>query len=419
MNAATWVVAGSVASMLGAYAYQIIGGRTLGGAAFAPIGVLWTILYLVVSVVMPSIEAYVARSLVRGGDERSARRAVEPWILGTAVLLTTGCVLWGNTLFSGDRALGIAVAPLVVVYGYFVVVRGVLIGTDRYRMMGLVTGVESVARAVVVACMALVLDVTPALFAWTLSVGALMVVVWYAFDRRGRSVVAPPPPAAPATSAAFLAATSTVNGVAQILLAGGIVLLAPLGASATEISVAFVALTVARSPVAMGANGLFNLLLPPLVRQWETRQHLELRRTTALVAVGAIVSAAVGAAVAWTVGPMIIGALFGTAFVPTSPLIAVAVFGSVVLTGAMLLNQVLIAMGAERDLLGPWLLSIVTAAAAVAGTPFDAVGRVLAGLVCGAVVALVALVAIIGRHEQVADGRRATPTRPDAPERSP
>lgn len=409
-NATTWVVAGSGASMVGAYAFQILGTRTLGDTAFAPIGVLWTILYLIMSVMMPGIEAYVTKSFVRGRDSRSTQAAVDPWIYGTAVVLTAGCMVWGDVLFSGQRGFAGVVAPLVVAYGYFVVVRGTFIGTDRYREAGLVNGGESVLRLLVIGGAIVAFGATPALFAWSLPVGAVLVVAWYwlaerprwygsrfgGHDAHGMD--------AAERSGAFLAVTGIVNAIAQILVAGGILILAPLGATPAEVSVAFVALTVARIPVAMGANGVFGRLLPPLIRQWEARRLPQLRRNTALVAAATIVVAVIGASGAWMIGPAVVGVLFGTAFTPDPTAIGAAVAGSLVLTGAMLLNQVLIAMSAENRLLVPWFLSIATAAAVIALAPLDPFGRVLAALVTGAVVALAGLVVVIYRHDRIANG---------------
>lgn len=65
------MLAGTVVATIGAYVFQLLGGRALGPTAFAPVTVLWTVQFLVITVVMLPIEQMVIRRLdSRAGDQR-------------------------------------------------------------------------------------------------------------------------------------------------------------------------------------------------------------------------------------------------------------------------------------------------------------------------------------------------------------
>ena len=58
-----YIVGGSLVAGVGAYAYQLLGGRTLGAEAFAPVSVLLTIHFLTFIVLLLPIEQLVVRRL--------------------------------------------------------------------------------------------------------------------------------------------------------------------------------------------------------------------------------------------------------------------------------------------------------------------------------------------------------------------
>ena len=85
------VLLGGVASSLAAYAFQIIGARTLGDAAYAPVGILWTLQYLVLTIGLLSTEAYVTRL-------RGVTMGVWGWVLGLAVVVGAAMAIAGDGL---------------------------------------------------------------------------------------------------------------------------------------------------------------------------------------------------------------------------------------------------------------------------------------------------------------------------------
>ncbi|MFP4636763.1 MAG: hypothetical protein ACLFRD_12950, partial [Nitriliruptoraceae bacterium] len=180
-RATTWIAAGSAANGLGALLFQIVGTRVLGADGYAPVGVLWTLQYLWLSVAVTAVEAYVARLVtVHGHDAARLRRflrLLRRWLLGAAVLVAVVGVAAAGPLFSGYRQLGIALALLVVGYGWYGVVRGRAAGMDRFRAYSLATAGESLLRLVAAVVVLAIAASTPAL-GWVFPLGPLVVAGW-------------------------------------------------------------------------------------------------------------------------------------------------------------------------------------------------------------------------------------------------
>src|SRR5680860_527642 len=70
------LLAGTLVGAIAAYLFQVFGIRTLGEAAFAPIAQLWTIFFILVTVVLIPLEQYVTREASRGRKVLRADRSV-------------------------------------------------------------------------------------------------------------------------------------------------------------------------------------------------------------------------------------------------------------------------------------------------------------------------------------------------------
>jgi O-antigen/teichoic acid export membrane protein len=406
-----WVAAGSLVGGLGAYLFQVIGTRTLGEDAYAPIGVLWTIQYLVLAVPLVSMEAYVTRTVAHdashGGLRRRTMLRLVGWLAIAATLLSVAAVVFGDALFGdGLEDLGLVVGYAVLSYGLFVILRGHFAGQDRFRAYGWATAGESTFR-VIVAVVVLVLVATPRGLAWTLPVGTTIVLaLWASGIGRGAAPAGrgpaadarlhdgEPPAGPPEATGRFLAATTTANGAAQVLLAGGPLGLVALGAAPAEISIFFVTITAARIPMVFALNGVLSRLLPPLTRLADRRDASGLRKLTMLTAVGTVAVAAVSALTAALIGRQLVAIFFGAAFAPDRAIITL-IGGAVMLgTGTLFLNQILIGCHAERRLPAPWLLALLSGVAVMALWDGPASERVAVGFLAGEIIALLALLGV-------------------------
>lgn len=404
----TMVIAAAVASGIGAYVFQAIGTRALGDVGYAPISVLLTIQYLALTVALYPIETFISRSVTRSG--RSSTRAnggvfgLRIWVLSTAAVVAIGAAVWHENLFGrsyGDFAIIATIT--VVAYGAFMALKGRLAGSERFGGYAIATALESLGR-VAVTIPVIAISNTPRAVAWMLPVGPILVLVW-ALGRRTPNAKADgeegdigPPPSA----AAYLAATTLSNAVLQVLLAGGTLVLVLLDATASDVSVFFITTTAARVPLVLAFGSLVPRVLPPLTRLAMAGQMNDLHRRAALTGLAAFALAAVGAAIAFMVGPELIAALFGTAFRPPNWLAALAAGGVVLATGALALNQWLIATGMEGRLILPWAIALTVGGLAVVAVPGGAMARVAIASTTGEAVALsgVLITALLARSAQ-------------------
>ena len=405
----TSVLIGSGLSGLGAYAFQVLGTRSLGDEAYAPIGVLWTIQYLSLTVVLVSVEAYVTRMITLQPDAPGAmRRAVLTlggWIVAVAALVGAGAWWWREPLFHGaGDDLAILASVIVLSYGVFVLARGQLAGTGRFGAYGAVTGAESMLRFFAALPVAALVSTTRAV-AWTLPVGVLAATLWWlAWGRSTRPsrprhrdepspVEASPLPKSP--TGRYLVATTVSYGASQTLLAAGPLVLIPLGAGPAEISVFFITITAARVPLVFAFGGLLSRVLPPLTRAARAGQVPKLRRVALAIATAAAATAAAGAGAGAWIGPEVIALFFGAAFTPPGWFVALTVAGVTLATAALGLGQILIAMHRELRLVAPWLAGLAAGAAAVVLLGGDPTLRVASGFVIGEALALAGLLAAV------------------------
>ena len=402
----TAVLAGSFASGLGAYAFQVLGTRALGDAAYAPISVLWTIQYLALTIALVSVEAYVTRAVTLHADEpdvvRRGELVMSAWIGCVVVAVGAAAWVWRDALFHGRGAdLPLVAALIVAGYGAFVVIRGRLAGEYRFRHYGIATAMESLSR-VLIAVPVVVLGATTRSLAWTLPLGPIVVAGWWLLVRDRPYVGptrAPDPEGLAAMSASptgrYLLATTVANASSQTLLAAGPLVLIPLGATPAEISVFFVTTTAARVPLVFAFGGLLSRVLPPLTRVARAGDFRRLRRLALLTTAGAVAVGVAGAGAGAAIGPAIVALFFGADFEPSAGFVALTVAGVVMATAALGLNQLLIAMGQELRMIGPWVAALAAGGAAVALGGGEEMLRVAVAFVIGEAVAITGLVAAV------------------------
>ena len=394
-RATSWVVLGAGAAGIATYLFQIVGTRALGTQAYAPISVLWTIQYLVFAIGMVAVEAYVTRAVTLHPDTLARdERTVAAWLSVAAALVGVVTFLLRHDLFNGLGELALIAGLIVASFGSYAVVRGRLAGAERFRTYGLVTFGEAAIR-VVLALGVVALAASTRSLAWVLPAGPILIALWWwSVGRRGGLEPTAGSSEQIGTTSGFLAATSSANAVAQLLLAGGPLVLLPLGAGPVEVSVFFVTITAARTPVSLALGGILGRILPPLTRMAKAGDVAGLRRIVLAVAAATLGGAAAGAGAAAVVGAQLVALFFGEEFRPDRLFVVLAGAGVLLATGGLLLNQILVAAHGERRMPPPWFAALLTAAVVIAvagGTPTQ---RVAAGFAAGELVAVVALTVV-------------------------
>ena len=415
----TWIAAGSALNGVAALAFQVVGTRTLGAAGYAPIGVLWTLQYLWVAVAVTALEAYVTRLVTAGGprDVALARflRLFSRLLLVTAVVTAVAGVALADALFEGLRPLGGALGLLVLGYGWYGVVRGRAAGMGRFRAYSIATAAESLLR-LLAAVVVLLLFATTTSLAWVFPLGPIAVglYAWLRRDPAGvgprRARVSAPLPADDAaqpsrgTGRRFLLAASSANAAVQFLLAGGPLVLIPLGADPVSVSVFFTTITAARVPMTFALNGGLSRVLPPLTRLALDGDSGGLQRASVRVVLAIVGLAVVAAAGAATIGPLVIEVVFGADFRPDRAFVTIVAVSTVMAVGGLLLDQIYIAMGRERALPPIWFTGVALALVLVLVLPGSPSLRVAGAFAVGTTTAFVLLsIPLLRRMQPLVD----------------
>jgi lipopolysaccharide/colanic/teichoic acid biosynthesis glycosyltransferase len=387
-----YIVGGSLVAGIAAYAYQLLGGRTLGAEAFSPVSVLLTVHFLTFIVLLLPIEQLIVRRLTLDRANSGVPRGA--WVLG-------GLTLVGGTLFAflgvdrflnTDRRFIWFVALTIAAHFLFAAGRGHLAGWRRFRAYGMSSGGASLLRLAVAIAVTLIRPSASG-FALGLIAGPLIVMLWRPFRRvevdraeleaHEREAL---------DDKGLLTGLVLAAATSQALLLAGPIVVGALGGTPVEISIAFAAFTLGRAPLTFGYN-LLARVLPPFTEMAARGERQELKAWARGMAWASVGLAAVAALLGWFLGPWVVEVAFGADFVPGRLGAAAVSFGVVFAGGGLFVGQILVARGQSVRLAIAWMSGLVAAAATVliaSGT--DPVTRVGLGFVVGEVVALVALV---------------------------
>ncbi|MGD2052399.1 MAG: sugar transferase [Acidimicrobiia bacterium] len=386
-----YILAGSLVAGLAAYAYQILGGRTLGAAAFAPVSVLLTIHFLTFIVILLPIEQLIIRRLTL---DRAAI-GVPPRALALAAATVVGATLYAglrvDELLNGDRRFIVFTAFTVIVHAVFAVARGHLAGFRRFREYGLASGGASLFRLLVAMA---VLAVRPSAsgVAIGLIAGPLIVMVWRPF----RPVAVNRPTLADhelanVSSRGLLSGLVLSSAASQMLLLAGPLVAAALGAVDAVVSSVFAMFTLFRAPLTFGYN-LIARILPPFTEMAARRERRELRAWARGMTYASTVLALLGAVAGYLIGPQLVALAFGSDFRPGATAAALVAAGVLLAGAGLFVAQILVARGRPFVLAAAWMVAVVAAALVLGATGGTIEVRVSLAFLIGEIVALAALV---------------------------
>lgn len=397
-----WLLIGSLVAGLLAYVFQVAGGRALGSEAFAPIANLWTLQYVIMAILLFAIEQYEVRAVAAsGGDVRALHGA---WPLLWAILIAVALGAAGLLFVFADRLLGGAAdlalvgGAWVITAGAFGMIRGIYGGRAEYRMSGIATAVDWIARILLTFIVVAAFASTRNL-AWTLPLGAVPFLIWWWL--RGRASGAAHASAAPERSrpGSYLAGLSFANGSLQLLLGIGPLVVVALGESPSAVSAFFITAALTRAPFLIGI-GFVPRVLTPLTRMAEAGDYARVRGLAWLVVGGTVALAAVAGVAAYFIGPPVVSLLYGDQFTISALATAGAAAAVIVALGALGLNQVVLAEGRPLALVPAWTMGVIAAALTVVLLPMDPLARVAMAMLAGQLVAIVSLAIVVSRgHE--------------------
>jgi O-antigen/teichoic acid export membrane protein len=397
----SYVVGGALLAALAAYVFQLVGGRALGTDEFAPITVLWTLQFLVFTIVLLPIEQLTVRRL--GIDPAHPLRHDLPLIgsvVGvTAVLVTVVMYVAQDQQLGGESVHAFQAGLMVVGYGVFAFGRGRLGGKRQFRQYGLATAGESMLRlAIAIAVLAIAASAVG--LGWSMVAAPWIILLFRPFAEGGEpreSVDAP-------SAGGFLAAFILGNAASHTILAAGPLVVAGLGGSAEAVSVFFVTLILVRAPLTL-SYGLLSRLLQPMARLVaEGRAAVLASWAKRIVAVG-VVMLIPAYIVGRVVVPPVVELLFGADFRPSSQLGGLITAGVTAAIASLVTSQTLIARGQTSRLAVAWIVGLAAAALAIAVGSSEPDIRVGIAFLVGQVVALigVGVIAAVGTTSDAAE----------------
>ena len=374
------MIGGSLIGALCAYLFQVVGGRSLGTHAFAPIAILWTVFFIAATVSLIPLEQFVTREVGRGRRVLIADRSVVAGVtIGTGLLLAGFVYLTRDGLFDGQAIFALQAFLLTVLFGFMQVGKGVLAGHRRFATYGSVLLLEGLLRlAAAVAFLAI--SPTAVSLGWAMvcaPLGIFLISPWR-LDRETVAGVAPTP------ARGFLSSYAAGASASQLLLAGAPLGVAALGGSEALRSIMFQTFTLYRAPLTLIYN-LQGRVLSLLVRHGNGEAIKRLAQR--LLILGAILVGA-AALVGFAVGPRVVELLYGAEFRPVALVAALAAAGVIAAAVTQLLSQALVATGSTGELAGAWIGGLIIGLATMLALPGTPDFRVAAGFVAGEVAAL-------------------------------
>ena len=386
-----FIVIGSLVAGLGAYAYQFLGGRTLGADAFAPVSVLLTVHFLTFIVILMPIEQLIVRRLTI--DRSRSGLPAQAWWLAALTVIAATVFSWivVDTFLNGDSRFIVFTALTVSFHVLFAAGRGHLAGWRRFKAYGMASGAASLLRLGVAFAVTLVRPSASGL-ALGLIAGPLIILAWDPFRR-----VEVDRPELDLEHAETLDDRGLLTGLvlaaaaSQVLLLAGPIVVGVLGGSAAQISVVFATFTLGRAPLTFGYN-LLARVLPPFTEMAARGEKRELRAWARGMTWAAFALSLVAAVLGWLLGPWVIEVAFGSEFVPTRMVAGAVAFGVIFAGAGLFVGQILVARSRPVRLGIAWMSGLVAAGVTILLTSgADPVSRVTAGFVVGEVAALIAL----------------------------
>jgi O-antigen/teichoic acid export membrane protein len=400
------VAAGLLVSGLTAYGFLAITARALGPQAYAPVSVLWTLVFIAVPGLFLPLEQEVgravsARRVLRVGARSVVLRAAAAGGV-VAVLVAAGAAAAHtplvSRLFDGDSALLAGFILSVLVYVLYYLTRGVLAGTGAFAAYGALLTAEGLLRVLAVVAFAAAGVRAAGLYGLAVGLPVLAgVVAGLALQRGGLE----PGPRAQwgeiSHAVGFLVAGSLLG---QFLVnAGPLAVKLLAGPDEQALAGTFLnGVVIARIPLFF-FQAVQASLLPALAAQATAGRLDEFRHglLRLMVVVGAVaVLAVAGSAL---LGPFVVSHFFGAGFRLSHLDMGLLAAASGIYMVALGMMQGVIALAGHRLVPLGWLVGVVGFFAAVVG--LGAAGHVGAALrvelaqVAGALLSLLAVAVML------------------------
>ncbi|WP_448615661.1 lipopolysaccharide biosynthesis protein [Modestobacter sp. URMC 112] len=405
LRSVSWVAVCIVGSGVLTYAYLALVARALPAEEYSWFGSYWSLALVIGFGAFLPVELELARLLSLRGRTRPLPRGTAASLAGltaagAAALLASAAVLVPS--LGGDAGFLFALLAVCLVSPGQFLLRGLLLGTGRLGMHGVVLLVDSGLRVVFATGLTvLVPGADAADYAWTLVAAMALAHLPYLALALRRRPAAAPQDGADADAGSGRPFTAAISHLlvgslcAQVLLnAAPVVITALADGDEQTVAARFVAsYTLVRLPLFV-AVPLQSALIPLLTRVQAEGDAATLRRIVGrgLAAVAGLCAA--GAAVGLFAGPALVSLVFGARYALTGPQIAVLALGSALHLGLLVASQALVASARHRQVAVVWVTGLAAAGVLLAAVP-DLVLRAGLAFTVGSGAALAVAAAVL------------------------
>jgi len=394
---------GIAATGLTTYAYFALASRSLSEAGYGGITLLWSAVFITVSVLYRPVEQLLSRTIAerdahgQTGREHLRVAASIQLALG-AVFVVAALALRGplqDDLFDGSETLYWVLVASVLAYAASYFARGFLAGSRRFGLYGGLVLMEAGSRLMFALAVAVGIASGQSVVALGIAAAPLLslAVVPWALSRTRPAAEAPP--AAADAQFTLSQGTGFAAAVLAIMLAEQTFLNAgPLLVKATEggtegaalAGFTFNVLLIARAPLQL-FQAVQTSILPHLTRLGARGESDPFRRSVNVTLTAIASFAALVALAMLAVGPSVMDVVFGGEFDYDRLGLVLISAGMGLYLAAATLNQALLARGQARVACGAWLAAAGLFVAFLLLADFDdRVLQVETGYVGGALV---------------------------------
>jgi O-antigen/teichoic acid export membrane protein len=385
------------------YAYFSLSSHALSESAYGGITLLWSAVFLVVSVLYRPVEQLLSRTIAdrdaRGiaGHEHLRVAATIQLALGVAFAALALALREPieDELFSGSETLYWVLIVTVLAYAASYFARGFLAGHRRFGLYGGLVLMEALSRCSFAVAVAIGLAEGQSVVALGMAAAPIvsLAVVPWAIARRLRPSAPVAAAGAAATEPEAAAAEPVAGTDPQFTLAHGsgfaaavlLVMLAeqtflnagPLLIKATEgeqgaalAGVAFNVLLIARAPLQL-FQAVQTSILPHLTRLTASGESDPFRRSVNATLVGIAAFSGAAALAMLALGPWLMGILFGGDYAYGRGGLVLVAIGMGLYLAAATLNQAALARGQARAAAACWVSSAAAFVALLLVPGFD------------------------------------------------
>ena len=392
---------GLVLAGLSAYGFTVVAARALGAADYAPLSVLWAMVFLAGPGFFLPLEQEVSRALAARralgtGTGPVVRRAAMFGAVICALLIGATLVVSPflvSRLFDDDWLLLVGLLLGMAGYCIELLARGTYSGLGRFRPYSIVIGSEGLVRLLI--CMGLAVAGVSYAGWYGLALGIAPLVAVALSIRGQRGLITEGPDAPWSELSTALGALLVGSVLAMALVNGGPIAMKILAAEGEDEQVAafFTAVIIARIPLFL-FQAIQAALLPKLSALASAGRFEEFKigfRRLVTVVGGAGFIAVIAA---WFIGPNAIEVLYGSDYTLGHRTVGLLAAGSVLFMLAQAMAQAVIALGGHTRMALCWAVSVVTFII-VTAVGHDLYLRVEVGLLAGSAMACLGMAALV------------------------